>query len=84
MAVDNRLGSLNLVIKNSTFAGTQAGDAAKDPAKGVPYIYENDNTTPDATIIALENNTVADLVSTLTELEELDILQAQIHLLMLF
>ena len=70
VAVDNRLGSLNLVIKNSTFAGTQAGDAARDPAKGVPCIYENDNTTPDATIIALENNTVADLVSTLTELEE--------------
>ena len=58
VAVDNRLGSLSLTIKNSTFINCKAGDAASDSTKGVPYIYENDNTTPDVTSITLENNTV--------------------------
>lgn len=71
VAVDNRLGSLELVIKNSTFAGTQAGDAAVDTIKGVPYIYENDNRTPDTTTITLENNTVADY-TTVDDLAELE------------
>lgn len=73
VAVDNRLGSLELVIKNSTFAGTQAGDAEADTTKGVPYIYENDNHTPDTTTITLENNTVennAKFVSTPKEVAE--------------
>lgn len=73
VAVDNRLGSLEFVIKNSTFAGTQAGDAAVDTTKGVPYIYENDNRTPDTTTITLENNTVennAKFVSTPEEVAE--------------
>lgn len=56
IAVDNRNGSLTLTIKNSTFKGTQAGDAAEDATKGVPYVYENDNRTPADTTIVLENN----------------------------
>ncbi len=70
VAVDNRLGSLNLVIKNSTFAGTQPGDGADDSTKGVPYIYENDNRTPDVTTITLENNTVAGYVNDTATLDE--------------
>jgi hypothetical protein len=58
IAVDNRLGALELTIKNSTFAGTQPGDAA-DGGNGVAYIYENDNRTPDTTTITCENNEIA-------------------------
>ena len=59
IAVDNRLGALKLVIKNSNFAGTQPGDGASNADNGVPYIYENDNRTPAVTEIVLENNLVS-------------------------
>lgn len=62
IAVDNRLGALKLVIKNSNFAGTQPGDGASNAANGVPYIYENDNRTPAVTEIVLENNLVSKYV----------------------
>lgn len=55
IAVDNRIGSLTLTIQNSTFMGTQPGDAAEG-GKGVAYVYEDDNRTPDATTITLINN----------------------------
>ncbi len=69
LAVDNRIGNLNLVIKNSTFVGTQAGDAATDATKGVPYIYENDNRTPDTTTITLINNIVAEKATNAADLK---------------
>ena len=76
LAVDNRLGSLNLIIKNSTFAGTQPGDAAEDNTKGVPYIYENDNRTPDVTTITLDNNAVIKDVKFVASADELKALSA--------
>ena len=58
LAVDNRKGALELVIKNSTFKETQPGDGALNAENGVPYIYENDNRTHADTTIILENNKV--------------------------
>ena len=69
LAVDNRLGALNLVIKNSVFAGTQPGDGASNSENGVPYIYENDNRTPDVTTITLENSTVAEYAASTADLK---------------
>lgn len=51
IAVDNRIGSLELIIKNCTFTNTQPGEQGN-------YIYEDDNKTPASTIIVLENNVV--------------------------
>lgn len=69
IAVDNRNGALTLTIKNSTFKGTQAGDAANG-GYGVPYVYENDNRTPADTNIVLENNVYPVDVATEEELKE--------------
>ncbi len=68
IAVDNRNGELLLTIKNSKFVDTQPGDGASNAANGVPYIYENDNRTPDDTTITLENNSAGKSVSTKDEL----------------
>ena len=57
IAVDNRLGALELIIKNSKFVSTQAGDAAEG-GNGVAFVYENDNKTPNTTTIVCENNVI--------------------------
>lgn len=61
------IGTVNeneVTIKNSQFIGTQAGDAATDPAKGVPYIYETDSKAAK-----LENNQVTTVTNVATEAE---------------
>lgn len=61
------IGTVNeneVTIKNSQFIGTQAGDAATDPAKGVPYIYETDSKAAK-----LENNQVITVTNVATEAE---------------
>ena len=70
IAVDNRNGELDLTIKNSTFYGTQPGDGANSSDNGVPYIYENDNRTPDDTTINLVNNKVLENTNTTPETDE--------------
>ena len=70
IAVDNRNGSLNLLIKDSTFKGTQPGDGKDNSENGVPYVYENDNRTPDVTTITLENCFYPVDVASNTQLDE--------------
>lgn len=48
IAVDNRNGALELTIQNSVFEYTQAGDQGN-------YMFENDNRTPDTTVITYQN-----------------------------
>ena len=68
IAVDNRRGKLTLNITDCTFAGTQAGDGADNPANGVPYVYENDNKTPADTVINLSGEKVAPTAKTQEEI----------------
>lgn len=70
IAVDNRNGSLNLLIKDSTFKGTQPGDGKDNSANGVPYVYENDNRTPDTTTITLQNCVYPVEVNSVAEMSE--------------
>lgn len=68
IAVDNRKGKLNLVINNSTFAGTQPGDGETNSDNGVPYIYENDNRTPADTTITVTGEKVVKAAASQAEI----------------